>query len=466
MAVGGGSADRRAEDLAASGDAAAGAWLAGAEGERRVAQALSALPEAWTVLHDRLLWPGQSPVNLDHVVVGPGGAFLIDAKNWRGSVAVWEGNLYQHTGPRDARRSVSKHQEVAKVHAMAAHMAEEAGMPVTPVIGLAGRHESEFGEPQLIRGVWVVAASGITAWLRAQDARLEREEVSRAAVTLMTSFPSTTTDPELLAAMGAAAWPAGHARRRVRPGRRSVPVTPQFRRPQPAIHHAPRPRGRLRRVLGSLVAMAFVLGALVFLGTVAPGLLLGGMAGAISTGAPPGPTNDAMPTSGPTPSTSRAAATPAPATKPAPRPRATPAAAVPMPVSTCGGLTAAQVKKIVGGTLRPVATRQGCAWGRRLDDPATTVVSLMTQDEYRAHEYQFVTSASQRRVVYGSAYDTNYKRATALWVAAGQPVTTGTKGVVARTNIHVVVATEALGVSDDRARRMALALASATTRRR
>lgn len=120
VAVGGGSADRKAQDLAAAGDVSAGAWAAGAEGERRVAAALSALPEAWTVLHDRLLSPGLSAVNLDHVVVGPGGAFFIDAKNWKGSITAWEGNLYQHTGSRDARQSVSKHQDVGKVHGMAA----------------------------------------------------------------------------------------------------------------------------------------------------------------------------------------------------------------------------------------------------------------------------------------------------------------------------------------------------------
>ena len=73
MAVGGGSAERRAKELASSGDEAAAAWAAGAEGERRVAEELSNLREAWTVLHDRLLRPGQSEANLDHVVIGPGG---------------------------------------------------------------------------------------------------------------------------------------------------------------------------------------------------------------------------------------------------------------------------------------------------------------------------------------------------------------------------------------------------------
>lgn len=254
MAVGGGSADRKAEELAASGDRSAGAWAAGAEGERRVAEALSHLSEAWTVLHDRLLTPGRSSVNLDHVVVGPGGVFLIDAKNWRGHVTAWEGNLYQHTGPKEARQSESKHREVAKVHGMAAYMAAEAGMPVTPVICLAGRHEADFGEPQFIRGVWVTTASGVTGWLRSQPVTLERGGVERAAVTLMTSFPSTTTDPHLLAAMGAAAQVAKQHAGRGRQPRLSAPAT----RP------APRHGGGFARLLKKLVVLTFMLAALVF----------------------------------------------------------------------------------------------------------------------------------------------------------------------------------------------------------
>ena len=58
------SADRRAKELRARGKSSAGAWEAGALGERRVAQALTALPPDWLVLHDRLLMPGRSETNL------------------------------------------------------------------------------------------------------------------------------------------------------------------------------------------------------------------------------------------------------------------------------------------------------------------------------------------------------------------------------------------------------------------
>ena len=457
MGVGGGSADRKAEELAASGDRSAGAWAAGAEGERRVAEALSHLPESWTVMHDRLLSPGRSPVNLDHVVVGPGGAFFIDAKNWRGSITAWEDGLFQHTGPRESRTSESKHQEVAKVHGMAAFMAAEAGMRVTPVICLAGRNESDFAEPQLIRGVWVIGASQVTAWLRAQPVTLEREQVERAAVTLLTSFPSTTTDVHLLAAMGAASQAAQPRRRRVR----RAQETPSSAFAAPGARSTPpaRPPRRRRRVFGRalqlILALAFLGSAFALLKAL-PGILLDGVAAATSSTAPvatPGVAD------APTAPSNRSSSSPprqTPSTKA--KASATPAA---QPVSRCSGLTAEQVGDIVGLKVHPVAERFGCSWGTRLDDPKTVVLTLRTQADYRPTDFQYVSSASQRRVVYGAAYDNNYQPATALWVATGQPIVGKQRTVTARTNTHVVVSTKDLKTTDEKARWMARAIAMA-----
>ena len=98
-------------------------------------------------------------------------------------------------------------------------------------------------------------------------------------------------------------------------------------------------------------------------------------------------------------------------------------------------------------------------WGSRLDDPTTSVVSLQTQTEFRPHESQFVTSASQRRVVYGMTYDNKFHRATALWVASGQPIVGKQTTVTARMNTQVIVSTEDLNTTDERARWMARAIA-------
>jgi hypothetical protein len=71
------------------------AWDAGAAGERVVADKLSELvPRGWYVLHD-VHWPGRPKANLDHVLVGPGGVVVVDAKNWTGEVRVASGVLWQ-----------------------------------------------------------------------------------------------------------------------------------------------------------------------------------------------------------------------------------------------------------------------------------------------------------------------------------------------------------------------------------
>jgi hypothetical protein len=59
------------------------AWRRGAAGERRTARLLGPLErQGWAVLHD--LAVAGSRANLDHLVIGPGGVFVIDSKQYRG----------------------------------------------------------------------------------------------------------------------------------------------------------------------------------------------------------------------------------------------------------------------------------------------------------------------------------------------------------------------------------------------
>jgi Nuclease-related domain len=60
-------------------------WQRGATGERRTARLLDRLTrDGYVVFHD-LAVPG-SPANVDHLVIGPSGVFVIDSKQWSGSV--------------------------------------------------------------------------------------------------------------------------------------------------------------------------------------------------------------------------------------------------------------------------------------------------------------------------------------------------------------------------------------------
>lgn len=77
-------------------------WRIGSEGERRTGKALRGLPREWRVWHDRA---GRGRANLDHVVMGPAGVFLLDTKNYSGEAMVEDGRLRvaQIDDPDDVR---------------------------------------------------------------------------------------------------------------------------------------------------------------------------------------------------------------------------------------------------------------------------------------------------------------------------------------------------------------------------
>jgi hypothetical protein len=400
------------------------------------------------VLHDRLLRPGRSEANLDHVVVGPGGLFLVDAKNRAGRVTEWQGGLYQHTVRAGASTSTSLADEVAKVHGMAAYMSVESGAPVTPVLCLAGAQEADFGEPQQVRGVWVVPVSRLVTWLQTLRPVLDRESVQRTVTRAMTDFPSTTTHPELLAAMGQAATAASRARRsRALPGAGTQSRRQRARAASDGSHPPGAGEAGMRLLRGAaLVALGLAL--LLVLPTVVA-TAVGWLSRAPLT--PPGAATSA--------------------TGPQSAPRNTLGASPPPPLSgqsaaspdapACTRATRAEVTHILGRTVYPVAVITGCAWGTRLDDPSTVVVSITVSSGHASYDYPLETSARQRRVVYGTAYDPHFKPSTALWAATGVPLTYGAAPIAARSDIHVVISTATLSLTDDQGRVKALAIARA-----
>jgi hypothetical protein len=89
----------------------------GALGEESTARALAALPGLdWRVFHD-VHWPGRRYANIDHVVVGPGGLFVIDSKAWAGDIAVADGVLRQngHRRGRHVRAATDAAMAVAEL---------------------------------------------------------------------------------------------------------------------------------------------------------------------------------------------------------------------------------------------------------------------------------------------------------------------------------------------------------------
>src|SRR6266540_4707879 len=61
-------------------------WQRGAHGERHTARLLDRLTrDGYVVFHD-LAMPGNTSANVDHLLIGPTGVFVIDSKQWTGSV--------------------------------------------------------------------------------------------------------------------------------------------------------------------------------------------------------------------------------------------------------------------------------------------------------------------------------------------------------------------------------------------
>jgi hypothetical protein len=70
-------------------------WQRGSAGERHTARLLDRLPrDGFVVFHD-LAVPG-SPANVDHLVIGPSGVFVIDSKQWTGQVQQGADGLVWH----------------------------------------------------------------------------------------------------------------------------------------------------------------------------------------------------------------------------------------------------------------------------------------------------------------------------------------------------------------------------------
>ncbi|MER3394437.1 MAG: nuclease-related domain-containing protein, partial [Microcella pacifica] len=85
------------DERAAAAREAAQRWMIAHRTERQVAGTLAPLSACgFTFLHDRG-WPGArrgSRAQIDHVLVGPGGVFVVDTKGWKG-VTVAGGRVFR-----------------------------------------------------------------------------------------------------------------------------------------------------------------------------------------------------------------------------------------------------------------------------------------------------------------------------------------------------------------------------------
>jgi Nuclease-related domain len=147
------------------------AWRRGAVGERRTARLLSPLERhRWAVLHDLAL-PG-SQASLDHRVIGPGGVFVIDSKQYRGHLQLDpSGRLWHSRYPlTPALGAVSFEAD------QAAQVLTDPDVVVVPIVAVHGVRVP-WGKV-VVQGVPVVPAGRLPSMLCQLPAVLGPERVA------------------------------------------------------------------------------------------------------------------------------------------------------------------------------------------------------------------------------------------------------------------------------------------------
>jgi len=150
-------------------------WRLGAEGERKTEKALLSLERrGWTVEHDIEQKQG---ANLDHVVTGPPGVFLLETKNLAGTITFEDGALVAH--------QFDDPDEVYRYRTLASRLRGQAKE-------LSARLRQETG-----RRAWITAV--VVIWGHFPEGRIEHENVvyipGDQLATWLTSRPAPTRSP-------------------------------------------------------------------------------------------------------------------------------------------------------------------------------------------------------------------------------------------------------------------------------
>ncbi|HVF75376.1 MAG TPA: nuclease-related domain-containing protein [Acidimicrobiales bacterium] len=153
---------------------AADRYQQGAAGEEATARLLARLDQSrFRVFHDLRL-PG-SRANVDHVVVGPTGLFVVDSKNYTSRVSVNKDTLWCGRYPQ-TKRLETAHWEAAQV--VEALRLDGDDVPVPTVVLCIHGVELPFTSAE-VGGALVVAPSFLLGAITRRAARLTPEQCAR-----------------------------------------------------------------------------------------------------------------------------------------------------------------------------------------------------------------------------------------------------------------------------------------------
>jgi hypothetical protein len=158
-------------------------WRTGARGEQRTAKTLAPLRRCgWVLLHDL---PDDQPdgrrANFDHVVVGPGGVFLLDSK-WLGGDTLVDGDVVRVQRKDDEEDSYKLDRLAGSVRGKAASLKRDlsrAGVPWVQGV-VVFWNDFEAGVVDGDNPVYI-AGGRLREWLASRPPTLGPESVQRVA---------------------------------------------------------------------------------------------------------------------------------------------------------------------------------------------------------------------------------------------------------------------------------------------
>lgn len=147
------------------------AWKKGAVGEEKTENWLRKLDSRYAVIHDLAI--AGCKANIDHVVIGPTGVFVIDSKRYRGKITEnREGELWNGRYPL-ARAIESVRWQTTKLSDVA------GGVEVNAILCI---HGSELPRRNLFKnGVRIVGPRGMLRALEQEPVVFQREETESLA---------------------------------------------------------------------------------------------------------------------------------------------------------------------------------------------------------------------------------------------------------------------------------------------
>jgi hypothetical protein len=148
-------------------------WYTGAKGELAVGAFLDRLPGRWRVLHSM---PVGHASDIDHIVIGPPGVFVVHTKHHRNKRVWIAGRAVLVDGLRMPYIVKAEREAIRVTDALA--RAGIFGTLVTPMVVVVGAASVTVREEPAIP---VLRAERLLSWFRAQPVRLEDDVVAEFA---------------------------------------------------------------------------------------------------------------------------------------------------------------------------------------------------------------------------------------------------------------------------------------------